>query len=99
LTQVINPLGQQVLAVTYDAEARVSRLIDADGDFTYAYQGGVGTNLALGATATASSYYTSYYTPSQAIDNNTDTYYLSARWPGDAWIQIDFPSPVSIYKV
>lgn len=40
LTGIFDPLGQQTLSVTYDSQGRVSRLTDAEGDFTYAYSKG-----------------------------------------------------------
>lgn len=37
LARVIDPLGQMPLSVTYDAQGRVSRVVDDEGDFTYTY--------------------------------------------------------------
>ena len=105
LTGVFDPLGRQTVSVTYDAEDRVSRLIDKDGDFSYLYDQDVeppwptDPNLSIGATASSNSVYSSSYAPSKAIDGNTGTYYISTRWPGDAWLQIDFPAPVTVEQI
>jgi flagellar hook assembly protein FlgD len=50
---------------------------------------------ALNATASASSSYSSYYTPSNMLDGNTSTYWYSS-YGMPQWIQLDFPQTVSL---
>lgn len=105
LTGVFDPLGRQTVSVTYDAQGRVSRLIDEEGDFTYLYDQDQAPpwpsdpNLSIGATASSNSEYGSSYVASKAIDGNTGSYYLSQAWPGDAWLQIDFPAPITVEQI
>ncbi|MCK4660719.1 MAG: RHS repeat protein, partial [Phycisphaerae bacterium] len=42
-SRIINPLDEIILDVTYDSIGRVSRIIDKEGDFTYAYVSGTQT--------------------------------------------------------
>ncbi len=46
-------------------------------------------NLAFGAKATASSYYSEWFKPDYATDDNNGTLWRAANCLGEAWLQID----------
>ena len=63
------------------------------------------TNLALGAKATASSYYDDWFRPEYAVDDNNATLWKAAKcnWDSkerqDAWLQIDLGNPMTFNEV
>lgn len=60
-------------------------------------------NLAIGATASASSYYSNAWLPKFANDNNVDTSWASrykrSAWDGEEWIRLNFSSAQSLSKL
>jgi hypothetical protein len=55
-------------------------------------------NLALNQPTTASGW-TQNYTPANAVDGNTGTYWESTDNAFPQWIQVDLGSPVSISRI
>ncbi|WP_249161355.1 discoidin domain-containing protein [Actinospica acidithermotolerans] len=57
-----------------------------------------GTNLALNKPATGSGY-TQAYTPANAVDGNTSTYWESTDNAFPQWLQVDLGSPVPVGRI
>jgi hypothetical protein len=57
------------------------------------------TNLALNKTMSASSSVSSAYTPNNANDNNTSTYWESANNAFPQWLQVDLGASTSVSKI
>ena len=56
-------------------------------------------NLAYGAKATASSYYSEWFKPEYATDDNNGTLWRAANCLGEAWLQIDLGKPTQFNEV
>ncbi|HBX49624.1 MAG TPA: hypothetical protein DEH02_00985 [Bacteroidales bacterium] len=57
-----------------------------------AFEAGTGTNVAIGSTATESSYYSSGYQGSYIIDNNLGSIYHSGTSNIGEWVKVDLVS-------
>jgi hypothetical protein len=91
-TTVTLPAGQQTLTLDEDNAGWNIRYI------TFAASAGNPVNLALDQPVTASGY-TQTYTPANAVDGDTSTYWESTDNAFPQWLQVDLGSAVSISRI